>query len=107
MMTTKMTKGREYFSYYGTTCIGRIVVDGKTGGAKAFDPAGRSLGEFDGYDAARKAISLAHVEASVRRGATEEALKRLAEPVGFVSGLPDVTSRTVTPRAPLRRKGGA
>jgi hypothetical protein len=79
---------REYFSYDGTTFIGRITTDEKTGKAKAFNAAGRSLGKFAGYDAARKAVSEAYLDVTARKASTAEALKRLAEPVGFVSGLP-------------------
>jgi len=80
---------REYFPYDGTTCIGRIVLDDKTGHAKAFDAAGKVLGNFPSYDAARHAINEAHDRSVERRKArTAEALRRLEEPVGFVSGLP-------------------
>jgi hypothetical protein len=79
---------REYFSYDGTICIGRFTVDDKTGTAKAFTAARRSLGTFAGYDAAREAISRAHSDARARKAATAKALERLAEPVRFVSGLP-------------------
>jgi hypothetical protein len=75
---------REFFAYDGTTCIGRFVVDQTTGAAKAFDAAGKSLGRFPNYDAARKAVN----QAQARKAATAAARKRLEEPVGFASGLP-------------------
>jgi hypothetical protein len=78
---------REYAIYDGQNCIGSFVVDQKTGKAKAFNAAGRLLGEFPGYDAAREAVSKAHCAAIARKAATAEALERLAEPVGFISGL--------------------
>ena len=79
---------REYFSYYGATCIGRLLVDEETGKASAFDEVGRSLGEFPNYDGARKAVSQAHHDTVERNASTAAALKRLTEPVGFASGLP-------------------
>jgi hypothetical protein len=57
---------REFFAYDGTTCIGRFVVDQKTGAAKAFDAAGKSLGRFPNYDAAREAVN----QAQARKAAT-------------------------------------
>jgi hypothetical protein len=75
---------REFFAYEGTTYIGRFVVDQKTGAAKAFDAAGKSIGRFANYDAAREAVNATQS----RKSATEAARKRLEEPVGFVSGLP-------------------
>jgi hypothetical protein len=81
--------GREYAAYDGQTCIGRIVLDDKTGHTKAFDAAGKVLGKFSTYDAARAAINEAYDDGVARRKArTAEALRRLEEPVGFVSGLP-------------------
>jgi len=79
---------REYFSYDGTTCIGRFVVDEKTGEAKAFNGAGRLLGEFPTYDAARTAVSEAHHNAVAYKARAAAAMARLSEPVTFVSGLP-------------------
>jgi hypothetical protein len=82
-------KGREYFSYDGTTCVGRFVVEEKSGKAKAFNAAGRSLGTFDGYDAAREAVSIAYRAAVARKAATAQALEHLNRPtVEFVSGMP-------------------
>ena len=79
---------REYFIYDGQHCIGHFVVDDKTGAAKAFNAAGRLLGTFPGYDAARKAVSQAYCDAVERKAATEETLDRLNGPVEFKSGLP-------------------
>jgi hypothetical protein len=79
---------REYSVCDGQTCIGRFVVDEKTGAAKAFDAAGKSLGKFPNYDVARRAVSQAYEDAEARKAAAEAARKRLEEPVGFVYGLP-------------------
>jgi hypothetical protein len=64
---------REYFVYDGHQSIGHFVVDDETGNAKAFNAVGRSLGEFSGYNAARKAVNQAHAEAGARKAATEAA----------------------------------
>ena len=84
---------REYFAYDGTTCIGRIVVDEKTGKARGFNAAGRLLGEFLDYHAARKAISGAYREAAERKVARAKVTARALEyinrrDVEFASGLP-------------------
>ncbi len=82
----------EYALYDGRDLIGNFVVKEKTGKAKAFDAIGRSLGTFDGYDAARHAINKAHRNAVVRKVETAEALERLNRPiVEFMSGLPERT----------------
>ena len=80
-------RGREYWVYDGTTCIGYFVVD-ENGTAEAFDAAGMTLGNFADYDAARKAVSQAHVDAIARKASAAAALARLAGPVEFASGLP-------------------
>jgi hypothetical protein len=72
---------REYFVHDGQGVIGHFVVDEETGKAKAFNAAGRSIGDLKGYDAVRRAVNEAF-------RATAEALKQLNEPVGFASGLP-------------------
>ncbi len=71
---------REYSVYDGQTRIGHFIVDEKTGTAKAFNAAGRSLGKFPGYHAARKAVSEAY-----RDAATEEAQRRLVKSLPIVT----------------------
>jgi hypothetical protein len=80
--------GREYAIYDGQNCIGSFVVNERTGKAKAFDAAGRPIGTFDGYDAARHGVNQAYDDAVARKARTAEALNMLAEPLSFVSGLP-------------------
>jgi hypothetical protein len=80
--------GREYAIYDGQNCIGSFVVNERTGKAKAFDAAGRPIGTFDDYDAARHGVNHAYSDVVTRKARTAEALKQLAEPFSFVSGLP-------------------
>jgi hypothetical protein len=77
---------REYFVYDGATCIGHFVVDEETGNAKAFDAAGRSLGTFAGYAAARLVVSNSYDGAKARAAASGKDI------VEFASGLPHVQS---------------
>jgi hypothetical protein len=80
---------REYAIYDGQNCIGSFVVDEKTGTAKAFNAAGRLLGTFPAYAAARKAISQAHRDVIDRKATAAKALEYLNRSnVAFVSGLP-------------------
>jgi len=80
---------REFFSYDGTLFIGRVVVDEKTGATKAFDAVGRSLGKFDGYDVARRAVSNAYSASLARRAASAKALEYVNRlDVDFASGMP-------------------
>jgi hypothetical protein len=80
---------REYTVYEGQNYVGSFVVNEETGKAKALDATGRLIGAFDGYDAARKAVSITYCQEVERKAATEEALKRINRPdVEFASGLP-------------------
>jgi hypothetical protein len=83
------TKRREYWVYDGQTVIGHFIVDDKTGTAKAFNAAGRMLGNFSGYDTARKAVNDAYSDAQARKAATAKALEYINRPdIEFASGLP-------------------
>jgi hypothetical protein len=77
----------EYFAYDGCLGIGRIVMKGERGEARAFDANGKSLGRFANARRAFRAISAAHRPRSVER--TAAARQRLLEPVQFASGLPE------------------
>jgi hypothetical protein len=73
--------------YYGHIALGEIEDWGK-GDIRAFDltPSGRvSVGTFPDRRSAMRAVGRM---ADAKKTATKKALEKLAEPVGFVSGLP-------------------
>jgi hypothetical protein len=63
MNTRATSKRREIFVYDGRTCIGRFVVDDKTGDAKAFNASAKTLGKYHSFKAAARAISEADLAA--------------------------------------------
>jgi hypothetical protein len=80
----------EYFVYDGRVFVGRVTMKGETGEARAFDAKGKSLGKFASPRDASRAVSAVHNAAvGVPPARAEAARRRLLEPVGFVSGLPD------------------
>jgi hypothetical protein len=63
MKTARKSSGKgrkknrcEYHVYDGRTYLGRFLLDEKTRKAKAFDIAGKSIGEFIGFNAAAAAV---------------------------------------------------
>jgi hypothetical protein len=57
----------ELFAYDGTTCIGRIVVKGKS--VRSFNAAGALIGRFSSSGSAFRAISEAYLSANKARPA--------------------------------------
>ena len=74
--------------YYGHIALGEIEDWGK-GSVRAFDltPSGRRtfVGTFSDRRSAMRAVGRTD---EAKKAATQEALQKLAEPAGFVSGLP-------------------
>jgi hypothetical protein len=84
-----MSTKRELFVYDGRVCMGRIVINGATDEADAFDADGKALGRFPGFKAAyRRILSATEPASEARKAAAAKARRRLTEPQPFASGLP-------------------
>jgi hypothetical protein len=87
------SKRRSYAVYDGQRLLGTFIVNERTGVALAWDSERRFVGRFAGYQAAARGIgstqSIAKPGTDAKNAAATEARRRLLEPVGFASGLPD------------------
>jgi hypothetical protein len=87
------SKRRLYAVYDGRRLLGTFILNERTGIAFAWTPERRFIGRFAGYVEASRGIgdaqSTARPSIDARKAATAEARRRLLEPVGFASGLPD------------------
>ncbi len=74
--------------YDGQRLLGTFIDDEKSGVVLAWNAERKLLGRFGDAEEAADAISDAAQATDARKSATREALERLAQPVGFASGLP-------------------